>query len=162
MNATRSITPTRDAPGPWRRRLALALQCLPLLAAGSCATRGALGEATHEAWFTDIRYLVVASALAWGIGYLPLRQWGRWAIAFTLGLIGSLLAANASLQGWGTAPSGQNEAALQQAALIWAGAIVVAVALLLLDTRRLLPRGDGRHRPGTPRTEGPTTIVRPG
>ena len=120
------------------------MQCLPLLAASSCQTRGALGEGAQQAAYLDLRYLVVVSAFCWGLGYVPLRRWGRWLLALLAGGAGSLLAANATLGAWSAAPDGRAEAALRQAALLWGVLATAAVAMLLLDTWRLATR---RHPP---------------
>lgn len=120
-----------------RRWVALALQSLPLLAITSCVTRGALGEAVQQQWFTDIRYLVVGSALAWGLGYLPLRRWWRATSALLIGALASGYAANESLRVWSVAANGQGEAALQQASLIWAGLALIGLGGILVDTWRL-------------------------
>jgi hypothetical protein len=133
-------TLAKPADSLWRRRLALALQCLPLLAASSCLTRGVLGEDAQNAAYLGLRYLVVISAIAWGLGYLVLRRWGRWLVAFLVGGLSALLAANAALGSWSVAPDGQGENALRVAALVWGIAIVAAVAALLLDTWRLATR----------------------
>jgi hypothetical protein len=134
-------------PGRGRLAAALALQCLPLLAATGCLARGVQGEAAQQAWFLDLRWLVVASALGWGLGYLPLRRWGRAAVVFLAGLVGNVLAANAALGAWSGAPGDGGEAALRRASLLWAGVILVAVLALLADTWRLgrHPLPDGRH-----------------
>jgi hypothetical protein len=128
---------TRRRSGRGRLAAALALQCLPLLAATSCVTRGIQGEAAQQAWFHDARWLVVASALCWGLGYLPLGHWRRAAAALAAGAVGNVLAANAALGAWSGAPDGGGEASLRQASLIWAGVIVAAVLLVLADTWRL-------------------------
>ena len=47
MNTATSITPRR--PGRGRLVAALALQCLPLLVATGCLTRGVQGEAAQQA-----------------------------------------------------------------------------------------------------------------
>ena len=86
---------------------------------------------------------MVASALSWGLGYLPLRRWGRAAVALTAGVVGSVVAANATVGAWSVVPDGGGEASLRQASLLWAGVIVAAVLVLVLDTWRLAHR----HRP---------------
>lgn len=117
--------------------LALALQCLPLLAVASGLVRGLYGEEVQQAWFLELRWLVILSALSWGLGYLPLRRWGRAAVALTTGVVGNLLAANAALGAWSGAPDGAGEAALRRAALVWAGLAAMAVLILLVDTWHL-------------------------
>jgi hypothetical protein len=72
-----------------------------------------------------------------------LRRWGRWLVAFLVGGLAAFLAANAALGAWSVAPDGQGENALRAAALVWGVAIVVAVAVLLLDTWRLTTRSRG-------------------
>jgi hypothetical protein len=152
-----------DTPTPPERRSrrlprALLLQCLPLLAAASCLTRGALGEDAQQALFLDVRYLVVLSACAWGIGYLVLRRWRRWLLAFLAGVIGSVVAANAALGGWSLAAEGQGEASLRQAALVWGTLVIVGVAVLLLDTWQLAARerpAAGEVEPSRPGAVGP-------
>jgi hypothetical protein len=138
MDSGASIEPRR--PGRSRLAAALILQCLPLLAATSCLVRGVQGEAAQQAWFLDVRWLVVASALSWGLGYLPLRRWVRAVAALVVGALGNGLAANATLGAWSGAPDGGGEASLRQASLLWAGVIVAAVLALVLDTWRLARR----------------------
>jgi hypothetical protein len=154
MTASEPAPPRRS----WRLPLALLLQCLPLLAAASCVTRGALGEEAQQAVFLDVRYLVVLSALAWGLGYLVLGRWRRWLLAGLAGVIGSFVAANAALGGWSLAAEGQGEASLRQAALLWGALAIVGVAVLLLDTRQLAARerpAPGSVEPSRSGADGP-------
>jgi hypothetical protein len=49
---SRSLPLTSTARPASRHCLALALQCLPLLAAAACVIRGVAGEAAQTRWFT--------------------------------------------------------------------------------------------------------------
>jgi hypothetical protein len=146
-------------PGRARLVAAMALHCLPLLAAASFFVRGLFGETAQQTWFFDLRWLVVLSACSWGLGYLPFPHWGRAAAAFAAGLVGNLLLANAALAAWSVAPDGAGNAMLNRAALAWGCLIVVAVLALLGDTWRLVHNTRASSPGPAPNVAGSASIT---
>jgi hypothetical protein len=72
--------------------VAVLFQCIPLLGAVSCFASG-LSDQNGDLW------LLWFGALFWGFGYLVLRRWGRFLLAFVIGPIFAFTSCTASFQG---------------------------------------------------------------